>query len=103
VANQLDSHFVIALVDHQISFDQSATLDAKLGEKTVKSFEFPINLTARLSDVRIEMQGGRIMRVHLGGLMVAGSVSLGDRVLLEIPEQSFSVGSIDLGSGVQVG
>jgi hypothetical protein len=103
VANQLNSHFVIALVDHQVSFDQSATLDAKLGEKTVKSFEFPINFTARLSDVRIEMQGSRIMRVHLGGLMVAGSISLGDRVLLEVPEQSFSIGSIDLGSGVQVG
>jgi hypothetical protein len=94
---------VVALVDHQVSFDQCPVLEAKLGEKTLKSFEFPINVTARLSEVRIEIQGTRIMQVHLGGLVVAGSLSLGDRVLMELPEQTFPSVSIGLGSGVQIG
>jgi hypothetical protein len=101
--NQAQAFFGVAFVDHEVSISQCSTLEAKFKEQTLGSFEFPVEFKIRVSNARIEMQGGRIKQIHVEASLGTGSLSLGENPLLEIPEMSFPLGSISLGAGVPVG
>jgi hypothetical protein len=98
-----ESHFVVVLIDHQISLDQCASLELKLGEKTLATVDFPINFTVRLSAARLEIQAGRIRRLHAESSVASGSIWIGERVLAQTPEKPLDLGTIDLGEGIPLG
>jgi hypothetical protein len=101
--NFADAYFVVGLVDHEVKISQTSSLEAQFKDQTLGSFELPIEFTIRISNIRIEMQAGRIKSLHIQASVGSGSLSLGNQTLLEILEQDFPLGSIDLGEGVPVG
>jgi hypothetical protein len=91
------SHFVVPLVDHQITLDQAATVEIVLGEKTLLTFAFPIQFVLKPSQIEIEMRAGRIERVSVGAAVATGSISIDDRPLLEVPERTLPIGRFNAG------
>lgn len=94
---------VVPLTDHAVSISQTSTIEPQFKEQSLGSFEFPIQFSIRLSKAMLEMQEGRIKRIHVTASVGAGSLSLGENTLLEIPEVQFNLGTIDLGEGVKIG
>ena len=94
---------VIPLTDHEVAISQTSTIEPQFKEQPLGTFEFPVNFSIRLSKAMIEMQDGRIKRIHVKASLGAGSLGLGDNTLLKIPEVQFNLGTIDLGAGIKIG
>lgn len=96
---------LVPLIEHEVAYEHSPTIEPKFKQKSLGEVVFDIALTFALEGVILEIQGGKITKLHVGACKGLGTLGTWGNQLLELPEQVIEAlkGAIHLEDGIQIG
>jgi len=99
-----DETYCVSLAEHTIESVHKPYLEILFDNQPVgKRIKFEIKIFLTVEGIALEIQGGKIMKVHTGSCKGGGSIKLEDFTILEKETKSFTLpGSISLGQGIPI-
>ncbi len=74
---------VVTVSKHTIESNLEPSVDVVVHDIKMHSFDFNVSVQLEVQGVNLEVQGGAITAIRVGHLQLGGSITLGDRSLLE--------------------
>lgn len=99
-----DEVFMLPLSEHEVASEHNPSVEPYMKEQSLGKFVFNIGINLIIEGVILEIQGGKIKKIHIGSCVGSGSLGCQDSPLLDIPEKEVeSVGGVvDLGDGIAI-
>jgi hypothetical protein len=99
-----DEVCMLPLTEHEITSEHAPSIEPYMKDQSLGKFIFNIGVNLMIQGVILEIQGGKIKKVHIGSCVGSGSIGCQDSPLLDIPEKEVEdIGGVaDLGDGVAI-
>jgi len=98
-----DKTYLVSLAEHTMESTYNPTIEILFNNQKVSEISFEIKVYLKIEGINLEIQGGKIMKIHTGSCKGGGSVKLEDLTILEKETESFTLpGSIILGKGITI-
>lgn len=78
----------IPLNKHEINSEHNPVIEPRFKQQSLGTFAFNIALNLCLEGVILEVQAGRLRRLHIGKCIGSGSLSYNGTTLIELPEKA---------------
>ena len=98
-----DKTFRVPLVEHKITSNHTPHVDIRMNDQKVGSIDFAVNIEIAIKAMALEIQNGRIKKIHAGDCKAEGRFLCEGVLLAERESKPLDLpGTIDLGEGLKI-